>query len=299
MKNFIDRLKSGETLICDGGMGTSLQVAGLETGKVPEEWNISNPGAVLNVHKSFIDAGSDMIITNTFGANLIKLNRAGLQDKFLEINIAAVALAKEAAGNSAYVLGDIGPTGDFLRPLGVYEYQDFYDAFFKQAVILCKGGIDGFIIETMSSLDELKAAISACRAAAGLPVIANMTFMAGEKGYRTMMGISIDQAVNEMLAEKCSVVGANCGCGSQQMVEIMKQMKDMLKKRAAKNIFLIAQPNAGMPKLVNNKTVFTESTADFTKAVKELVKLRVNIIGGCCGTTPEHIKEIVRIVKGR
>jgi len=337
MISLIDRLKKGEILICDGAMGTSLQALGLEAGQAPEEWNILNPEKVKKVHKSFIDAGCDMIITNTFGANPVKLKRAGLEEKFVDINTAAVKIAKEAAKNVVYVLGDIGPTGEFLKPIGNYNEEDFYAAFSAQAKMLAGSGVDAFIIETMSALDESRIAVSACKAI-GLPVIASMTFNKTEKGYRTMTGISVEQAAVEFLKLNCDCFGANCGCGSRQMVEIMKEFRKTLKEvrhceesRACPaklqrsreagrrsnlldgreiasppagarnddfgNVFLIAQPNAGMPKLVKDKTVFDETPADFAKSVRDLVDLGVNIIGGCCGTVPEHIKEIAKIIK--
>ena len=291
---FMDRLKKGEILICDGAMGTSLQAAGLGIGEAPEEWNISKPEVVKKVHKSFIDVGSDMIATNTFGANPIKLKKAGLGDKFKEINAAAVKIAKEAADSKAFVLGDIGPTGEFLKPAGALSEKEFYSAFFDQADILAKSGVDTFIIETMSALDELKIAVSACRKAApGIPIIATMTFNKGNKGYRTITGVSVEEAAKELIGFKCDVIGANCGCGSVQMAEIAALMR----KAAGKEAFLIAQPNAGMPKLINNETVFDESLDDFAKAIPDFIKSGVNIIGGCCGITPEHIRKIVEIVR--
>ncbi len=305
-KKIIERLSSGEILVCDGAMGTSLQALGAGGCKAPEELNILNPDIVGSVHKGFIDAGSDMIITNTFGANPIKLDKAGLGSKFEKINKEAIAIAKKASSGQAYVLADIGPTGEFLKPLGQHEEEDFFSAFFKQAAILGKARPDAFIIETMSSLDELRLAVSACRKAArgGIPVIANMTFTLGEKGFRTMMGATIEQFVSQMQEAGCDVIGANCGCGSQQMVEIIRQMKEKIAKfdkenpktHIGKKVFLIAQPNAGMPKLIDGETVFTETPADFAKAAAGLIKLGVNIIGGCCGTKPEHIREIVKII---
>ena len=293
MLPLVERLKNNEILISDGAMGTSLHAAGLEPGDLPESWNISNPDAVRKIHEGFIAAGSDMVATNTFGANLIKLKKAGLENKFEELNKKAVGIARKAAGKNVYVLGDIGPTGEFLKPAGNCSEQEFYEVFSKQAKILASSGVDAFTIETISALDELKPAILACKAL-GLPVIASMTFNVTKKGYRTMAGISIDALVKEMISLKCDCFGANCGCGSRQMVEIMGEMR----KTAGKNAFLIAQPNAGMPRLAEGETIFDESAADFYSSVKELMKIGVNIIGGCCGTTPEHIRQIKKAVKG-
>lgn len=296
MKKIIDRLKAGEILVCDGAMGTSLQALGLEPGQAPEELNISKPDLIRKVHKGFVGAGCDMVIANTFGANPLKLKKANLEKNFERINKKAVELARDAAAGSAYILGDIGPTGEFLKPLGIYDYEEFYSAFLKQADVLRRSGIDAFIIETMTDLGELKSAVNACKAVCNLPVIANMTFLKTDKGYRTMMGVTIEQAVDEMIGSNCEVIGANCGCGSRQMIEIMSQFGGCVDKKAVKDIFLISQPNAGVPKLVNGRTIFDETPSDFAKAIPEFVRSGVNIIGGCCGTTPEHIREIARIV---
>jgi len=297
MKDMIDKLKSGKIMVCDGGMGTSLQAMGLELGQAPEEWNISNPIAVKNIHKNFIEAGCNMITTNTFGANRIKLKKVGLEENTNDYNAAGVMLARQAAGDSVYVLGDIGPTGEFLKPVGNYSREEFNEVFFEQAKVLVSSGIDAFIIETMSSLDELEIVINACRKAAPIPIIATMTFAKGKKDYRTMAGVSIKDAVENMVLFGCDVIGANCGCGTEQMIQIISQMRGVLKEIKREGVFLIAQPNAGMPKLIGGKTIFMETPQDFAAAVPKLIEAGANIIGGCCGTTPEHIRGIAKIVK--
>ena len=297
MEDMIDKLKSGKILVSDGGMGTSLQAMGLELGQAPEEWNISNPIAVKNIHKNFIEAGCNMITTNTFGANKIKLKKAGLEENANDYNAAGVMLAKQAAGDSIYVLGDVGPTGEFLKPVGNYSKEEFDEVFFEQAKILASSGIDTFIIETMSSLDELGIVVNVCKRAASIPIIATMTFAKGKKDYRTMAGVSIKDAVENMVLFGCDVIGVNCGCGTEQMIQIISQMKEILKEIKREDVFLIAQPNAGMPKLIGGKTVFTETPGDFAVAVPKLIEAGANIIGGCCGTTPEHIREISKIIK--
>jgi 5-methyltetrahydrofolate--homocysteine methyltransferase len=315
MKNIlIDALKKSGILVCDGAMGTMLQAEGLEASQPPELWNLKRPDVIFKVHKEYIEAGADIIITNTFGANPIKLERAGLKEKVKDINKEAVEIAKKAIADSKkkrdiYILGDIGPTGGLLTPAGLYSYKDFNNAFFEQATILCEAGVDAFIIETMSDTGELEAAFNACKTACekagkSLPVIGSMAFSSGRSGYRTMMGVSIEQLVekfvkNPIFTLGCDVVGANCGTGSQEMVQIMTQMKAAVEAipSLGKKVFFIAQPNAGMPRLANGRTIFDETPEVFSRSVKKLVELNVNIIGGCCGTTPEHIKAIKNTYK--
>lgn len=296
MKPLLEKLKE-QNLVCDGAMGTSLQQEGLGVGEVPEQWNITHPDVVRSVHKGYLDAGADIIITNTFGANRLKLKRAGLQERIEEFNRAGAKLAREVTGNRAYVLGDIGPTGEFMEPIGDISYDEFYEVFKEQAQVLKSCGVDGIMIETFTDLGELKAAVLASQDTGGVPVIANMTFQPTQKGYRTIMGISVEQAVEEMINLRCRIIGSNCGCGMAQMVDIMALMRKHLDELGGADIFLMAQPNAGMPKLEGERTVFQETPADFARLIPKLIAARVNIVGGCCGTNPDHIREIAKIVK--
>ena len=293
MEDFLKKLKT-EVLVCDGAMGTMLQENGLSQGECPEMWNITHKKVVQSIHREYLDAGCNILITNTFGGNLFKLRKMGLEDNVHEANIAGAHLAKDVAGDKAYVLGDIGPTGEFMEPLGELKYEDFYNVFKEQALALRSGGVDGIIIETMSALEEIRAAVLAVKENTDLPVVAAMTFQITDSGFRTMMGVDVKKAVTEIKDMGCDVIGSNCGCGIREMVRVIKEMR----RCGGTDGYLIAEPNAGMPRLVDGKTVFDESPQDMAAFVPELLKEGVKIIGGCCGTTPSHIREIVRAVTG-
>lgn len=290
-KGFPERLREG-ILVCDGAMGTQLQAKGLRTGECPEMWNISHQDIVRSIHQAYLDVGCDIIITNTFGASGLKLRKFGLQDRTSELNLAGARLAREVAGDRTFVLGDVGPTGEFMEPVGTIDYDEFYNIFSEQVLALREGGVDGIIIETMSDIREVKAAVSATQKVSKLPVVASMTFQyCGQKGFRTMMGLDIPQAVEQLTSMNCDVIGSNCGCGIADMVKIIGEMRSLTQA------YLIAEPNAGMPKLIEGRTVFGETPEDMAKAIPDLIKAGARIIGGCCGTTPEHIRQIMKIVK--
>lgn len=286
MKPLIERLKD-EVLVCDGGMGTQLLAEGQPLGECPEYWAIKKKKVLESLHKAYIDAGADMIITNTFGANAIKLGKYRLAKKVQQINAEAAKIAKKAAGGSAYVLGDIGPTGGYLEPAGNLKFDDCYKAFSEQANALISEGVDAIIIETMTDIEELKAAIMAIKESTKLPLISSMTFSKTAQGaFRTTSGISIPQMVDYTLLAGANAIGSNCGVGIEDMVQIITQMRPL------STAFIIAQPNAGEPKLKNGKTVYEQSADEFAKYLPKLKAAGVNIIGGCCGTTPEHIRAI-------
>ena len=293
MEDFLKKLKN-EVLVCDGAMGTMLQENGLSPGESPEMWNITHKKVVQSIHREYLDAGCNILITNTFGGNLFKLRKMGLEDNVHEANIAGAHLAKDVAGDKAYVLGDIGPTGEFMEPLGELKYEDFYNVFKEQVLALRSGGVDGIIIETMSALEEIRAAVLAVKENTDLPVVAAMTFQITDSGFRTMMGVDVRKVTISLKDIGCDVIGSNCGCGIREMVRVIKEIR----RCSGTGSYLIAEPNAGMPRLVDGKTVFDESPKDMAAFVPELLKEGVKIIGGCCGTTPAHIREIVRAVKG-
>jgi 5-methyltetrahydrofolate--homocysteine methyltransferase len=290
MKPLLERLEE-EILVCDGAMGTQLIKNGMPVGESPEYWGIKHKKILLGIHRSYIDAGADMIITNTFGANRIKLKKFRLEKKAPQINAEAVKAAKEASSNMIYVLGDLGPTGEYLTPVGNLKFDECYNAFSEQVKIFESEGADAVIIETMTDIEELKAAMMAVKENIKLPLIASMTFNKTEQGaYRTTSGVSIPQMVDEMLLAGADAIGSNCGIDISQMVEIIAQMRPL------STAFIIAQPNAGLPKLLKGETVYEQSPEDFQKHISELIGSGVNIVGGCCGTTPEHIREIRKIV---
>ena len=293
MKDLLERLND-EILVCDGAMGSMLIERGMPEGSCPDFWGIKKHKVLSSIHKAYVDAGADMIITNTFGANRIKLSKFKLEKRTEEINKRATEIAKKAAGDKAYVLGDIGPSGEYLKPAGSLKQQELLDAFTEQVNALKEAGADAIILETISDLEELKTAIMAVKENTDLPLIANMTFQRTEsKGFRTTSGISIPQFVNDALMAGCDVIGANCTVSAKDMVELIAEMKPL------STSFLIAEPNAGMPKLIGDKTTYEETPEDFAVFVPALIKAGANIIGGCCGTTPEHIRKIKEVLSSR
>lgn len=272
-------------------MGTMLNSAGFPSGESPEKWGLQNEAKLRAIHEAYAKAGADIILTNTFGANTIKLAKFGLAEEIDLINRAAAELAVSVADEKLYVAGDIGPSGEFMEPLGSITESQMRDAFAQQATALADGGVDLIIIETMMDLNEMKTAIKAAKSSTGLVVIASMSFNVDKQGFRTMMGVSPTDAASGMLEVGADIVGANCGnVEMKQMPELISEMK------AAGAQYIIAEPNAGAPLVVDGETVFPQTPDEMAAGVPEVVKAGANIIGGCCGTTPEHIKAIVEKV---
>jgi 5-methyltetrahydrofolate--homocysteine methyltransferase len=285
----LDKLKQNKILLSDGAWGTFLQAKGMSPGECPELWNITHRSEVLSIAESYIHAGSDIVETNSFGGSIFKLAQYGLGDRVSEINLAAAAISREAAGNKKYVAGSIGPTGK-MTLMGDVTEEELYEAFRVQSSALEKGGADIIIIETMSALDEASIAVKAARENTKCTVIATMTFSKTPKGeFRTMMGVSPEDMVSSLKKAGAHIVGSNCGNGIEDMTGIVKAIRAVDNK-----IPVMIQANAGVPELIDGKTVFRESPEMMASFVPELIKAGVNIIGGCCGTTPEHIRAIGR-----
>ncbi len=293
MQSLLERLAAGEVLISDGAMGTFLQAKGLQPGECPESWCVTHPDAVQSIAEAYIDAGADIVETNSFGGTSYKLKEFGLRDKVVEFNMAAARLAKAAMGDKGYVAASVGPTGQIVEDEGgdVTE-EDLYEAFKEQVVALAKGGADALCIETMSSVTEATQAIRAAKENTSLPIICTFTFELGARGFRTMMGVDPARATQAALEAGADIVGANCGNGIHNMIEITRQIR-----AAAPGVPILIHANAGMPVLEHGKSVFKETPADMAARVKELVDAGANIIGGCCGTTPEHIAAMAAVVR--
>jgi 5-methyltetrahydrofolate--homocysteine methyltransferase len=292
--NLLDILKK-KVLVCDGAMGTQLIAAGLQPGECAEEWNVSRRDAVRRIQRAYIEAGADLVLTNTFGANRLALERHGLHERLAEFNAAAVENARVAAGRGGFVLGDIGPTGAFPESLGGCGEDEFRDIFLEQAEALAAAGVDAFIIETMTSVEEMRGAVRAARKAAELPVIASAAYDPTPQGtvFRTMMGADVEQMTHAALKAGADVVGANCGgVNMRDMVAVAGIIRGITPKS------ILIEANAGRPEVVGGATVYPETPAEFAAHVGELLKLGVRIVGGCCGTTPDHIRAIAKIVKG-
>ena len=275
--------------IFDGAMGTMLQNAGMKTGDCPEYLNITNPKMVQDVHRAYFEAGSDIIETNTFGASRIKLAEYNLSDKVAEINTAAVQNVKIATAGKAKVAGSMGPTGGFIKPLGELDFDEVYQNYYEQAKALATAGADYILIETCIEIQEMRAALLAAKDACDLPVICQLSF--SEDG-RTVTGTDPQSAAIILSAMGADVIGANCSLGPEQLVPIVKELAENC------SCPISIQPNAGMPHLVDGKTVFPMTPEDFGKWAPELVKAGATFIGGCCGTTPAHIKAIKEALKG-
>lgn len=277
---FYDKARNG-IVFSDGSMGVFLQKYGLKGEDCPELWNVTRSDVVENVHRSYIEAGSDLIITNTLGGNRIKLADYHLENRLKEINTAAVKLAKKAAGKKAIVAGDVGPTGLFIEPLGKTTFEEMADIYEEQCRALADAGADCIIFETHIDILELKAGILGCRKACGLPIIASMTF---EKEGRTVTGSTPEAVFTTLEALGVDIIGTNCGTGPEDMTRIIERTQGMF------DIPLIVQANAGLPKLVNGRTVFDETPESYSRSAMNMVACGVNVIGGCCGTTPDHIR---------
>ena len=280
-----DTVKSGKVLVSDGAWGTFLYKKGLLPGECPELWCIDRFEDVKGIAKSYIEAGADMVETNSFGGTCYKFDRFGLESRVSEINEASARASREAAGDSKWVIASIGPTGKLLITEEVTE-EELYNAFKEQAVALEKGGADALCIETMSDIGEACLAIKAAKENTNCEIICTFTFEKTKRGdYRTMMGVSPVAAAKAALEAGADIVGANCGNGMERMIEIVKEIRN-----AFPDAPILVHANAGLPVNVNGVDTFPETPAMMAAYVSDLVKAGANIIGGCCGTTPEHIK---------
>jgi 5-methyltetrahydrofolate--homocysteine methyltransferase len=289
-EDFLSRLQTGRVIVADGAMGTMLQEAGLPPGMPPEGWLLQNPGAVSGVHRAYIEAGCDLILTCTFGATRPRLKRGGLGDRVSEINRRAVAVAREATADGVLVAGDIGPLGEFLAPLGTLTYAEAVDIFAEQAAALVAGGVDLLYIETMAALDEVQAAVEgALQASEGTPVTATLSF---DSHGRTNMGVRPEEAAEVLLDSGVDALGANCGATLEMTLGAVEAMH-----RVAPEMPLIVKPNAGKPRLVGDEVVYDATPQDMASYARRFVDLGARIVGGCCGSTPEHIAAIARAVR--
>jgi len=285
-------------LILDGAMGTELIARGIQAGACNEYLNIDAPEVISDIHEGYLNAGSDAIITNTFGANKYSLSRHGFADETTRLNKAGAELAKQVAGEEKYVLGDIGPSGDFLAPLGAIKPDELRDAFTEQAGALLGGDVDGFIIETMTALDETVIAIEAAKSVTdNLPVIVSLSFDKTGSNFKTMMGVGIEAAVSKILPLNVDAIGFNCGTLSlDDYVELTYKFIAAVKEHSEDTV-ICAEPNAGKPELVEGKAIYKVSPEDFAAAAEKIHSAGVGIIGGCCGTSPEHIKAVAKKLK--
>ena len=277
-------------MVSDGAWGTFLQQKGLKLGECPEEWNITHPDEVFDIAKSYIDSGADMIETNSFGGTIFKVEKYGLGDKVYELNKAAAEISRKAAGNK-FVLGSVGPTGKILM-MGDVTEEELYNAFKQQVQGLEAGGVDAIMIETMTDLDEARLAIKAAKENTNCEVFCTMTFDKTVDGeFRSMMGISPTDMVNTLIEAGADLIGANCGNGIADMIGIVEEIRE-----ANSEIPVLVHANAGMPHYHDGQTVFPETPDEMSVLVPKIIAAGANIIGGCCGTTPEHICRVREMV---
>ena len=285
MADFKELLSREGVILADGAWGTQLQARGLG-GSCPELWNVEHPETVREVARSYAEAGARVVLTNSFGGSPFKLARHGLDGRTEELNEAAARLSREAVTPETTVLGSVGPTGVFLEPYGPVTEEEMEAAFRRQIASLLKGGADGVVIETMSDLGEAGCALRAARAEGAPSVVVSMTFERKKAGMVTMMGVKPARAAEEFSKLECDAVGANCGSGVDDMVDVVKEMA------AVVSIPLWAKPNAGLPVTVDGVTTFPETPEEMARKVPLLVSAGAKIVGGCCGTTPEHIRRM-------
>lgn len=283
------RLTQPGILIADGATGTMLQRAGLPAGSAPERWNLENPAAVQALHKQYIAAGAHLILTNTFGGSRLRIEKWGEGQRTHEINLTAARLARQAADGRAYVLGDIGPTGQLLEPMGALTRDEAVAVFSEQAAALIEGGVDGILIETMADLNEAIAAVEGARQVTDRPILVTMSF---DTHGRTMMGVEPAAAARQLWQLKVDVVGANCGRTLTETLEAIQRMRQALPEA-----ILMAKPNAGLPHTAGGELVYDVTPQIMADYACRFAALGVKIFGGCCGSTPEHIRAVATALR--
>ncbi len=273
-------------VLFDGAIGTMLMAEGLQAGDVPETWNRDKPETVKSIHRRYFGAGADVVLTNTFGGNRIKLGKRNLENEAYRLNALAAELAKAVCPPDKFVAGDIGPCGELIAPLGSLEAQDLEDVFAEQTQALVSGGVDLVVIQTMFSLQEALAALRGVRRVAHCPVFVSMTFERKDNRYFTMMGETPEVCVKALESEGADTVGVNCTIGSGEMIPLAKILRE------STSLPLIVQPNAGKPVVRDGKTVYDQTPEEFAEDIQVMLREGINAVGGCCGTTPEFISAI-------
>lgn len=283
-------LRERRILLADGATGTMLQMLGLHGSRCSEEWNLRRPEVVAQIPRSYEEAGSQIVYTNTFGGNRIRLTRAGLSNLIRELNIGGARIAKGAVSSETIVAGSMGPTGEFLKPLGELTVDDVRSVYAEQASLLLEGGVDALVLETFASLDEVTAAIEGVRSVTDAPLIATMSF---DSGTRTMMGVSPKDAVEALSEMPVDAFGFNCGADLQSAFQVAEAMASS----APAGSVLVAKPNAGKPRFTADGLVWDATPDRMAEAAVHFAKLGFRIIGGCCGTTPLHIRAMADVLR--
>jgi 5-methyltetrahydrofolate--homocysteine methyltransferase len=292
MNSTIYELMKKRTVLLDGGMGTELMKHGFPQGACPESWNAENPDVVKQIHRSYYEAGSDAVLTNSFGGNKIKMSAHGLEKRCYELNFAAAKIAKEVKPKGRFLGGSMGPTGKFLKPQGEYSETEFEDAFAEQARGLADGKVDFFLIETQYDLKEALCALRGARKVSSLPVFVTMTFNRTPRGFFTLMGNSVSQCLKELESQGVPVVGSNCTLNSEEMTELVRIMRELTA------LPIIAQANAGKPSLSSEGEVtYSQGLENYVRFIPQMIKNGANLVGGCCGTNPGYIRRMAEIIR--
>ena len=292
VNSFSERLNRGEVLVADGATGTNLQAIGLPPGASPEEWVFEQPDQIRALQRSFVEAGSDLILTCTFGGTRIRLKDSPYADRVAELNRRAVGLAREAAGDRALIAGSMGPLGSLLKPFGQIEYAEAVSAFAEQAQALSEGGVDALVIETHFALEEAQAAVEGARQVSDLPLVVSFSY---DRGVRTMMGVKPAQVPERFKPLAVTAIGANCGTTLENMEKILQEYAS-----AKSGLFLWAKPNAGLPSIdaATGRSVYSVTPEQMGEFARRYVEIGARIVGGCCGSTPAHVRAIAQAVKG-
>lgn len=290
MSKFLNELKKPGIFLCDGAMGTELQKRGMAVGLCPEEYNVANPKLIKEIHQDYFNAGARLVETNTFGANRLRLKFYDFENRVREFNIAGASIAREVCPYNGFVAGSIGPLGEMIEPLGEISEQQAYDVFAEQIKALQEGGVDVLFIETMMALDEAVIAVKAAKENSNLPVSVTMTFELGKAGLRTPWGVDVKTAVDTLSPLGADIIGANCGKGFDEMIDVVKEMKTLT------DLPILVQANAGLPEWADGVSVYNETPEVIAPKVKKIISLGAKLIGGCCGTTPAHIKRMNEVI---
>jgi 5-methyltetrahydrofolate--homocysteine methyltransferase len=288
--SFIEELHSGSILIADGATGTILQAAGLPSGTIPEVWNVEEPAKIESMHRGYLDAGTRIVLSNTFGGNRLKLSRSGKGQEVEKLNRAGAEIARRVADEySAFVGGDMGPTGELMTPMGPLTPEAAREAYAEQASALASAGVDLLVIETMSDLSEAQAAIEGAHDATDLPVVCTMSF---DTRGRTMMGVKPEQMMSALWPLSLAAIGANCGKSLQENLQALTALRD-----ANPDAVLWIKANAGLPRLDGDDVVYDTTPAEFAEYALKFAEAGAKVIGGCCGSTPAHIAAVAAALK--
>ena len=290
-RSLLEKAKE-HTIFFDGAMGTLIMSAGIESIKSPILLNVEKPDLMVDFHKQYYAAGADVVLTNTFSGNPLKLEAEGIDVQMEVLNQQAATLAKAACPEGKFVAGDIGPSGKTLPPVGDSSPEEMQDAFYRQAKVLIDGGVDLMLIETMYSLDEAVAAVHAVRKESDILLAASMTFNLTEMGYYTIMGETIDQCASTLSEAGADIIGANCTLGSPDMIELTKEL------RAATDKPILIQPNAGKPVTDEDVTYYQQTPSEFASDLRQIKEAGADMVGGCCGTNPEFIESMIAAISG-